>query len=227
MRLFLVMYLFVFGSLAFAAPKMDAPMQVIDTITLTSKVKPDIMSSGMSVSFRSADALPVTNAMERISAVVKAHSDVCSFSGYQISPAYKYVSGNAERDGYNGILDFSCSFKQIAPYDKVVSEVFAISASEDGYTVTSRPVKWEVSQAKASAKSSELKSSAIKQIYALSKSYASTIRTVCKVKEISFDYDDNPPVIRESSVRKSAAMTEPDKTDYIVSLTAKFKLACR
>lgn len=164
--------------------------------------------------------------MEKIVSIIKARSGICTFAGYQISPVYKYVDNVQIRDGYSGYLDFSCNFKSIADYEPVINDIFNLTSGEPAYSVTSRPVRWTVSEAVSAAKNAELKSKAIKQIFTASKNYAKTINTFCKVKDINMDYEDFAP-FKESGAKTARNISEPDKTDFTVKLTAKYKLACR
>jgi len=232
MRYFLILLILCTTSTAFARVKVKDPMVITDAATFTSSAKPDMMESGMTVQYKSPDYAAVSSAMEKISGVVKANKNICSYAGYRISPEYTYKDGQQLNDGYMGYLDFSCSFTAVPSYEKVVNGVFEISSKDPAYLLTSKSVQWTVSGKVLDTLRSQMKLDAIRSVLRTAREYSRASGLYCTAKDIKLEYADSVPVMREYAAVRSAkaqaiAVSEPDRQDQSVSLTVKYNYVCR
>jgi len=231
MKKLLVFALVLVSMSAFARVKVKDPMVITDSVTISSSAKPDIMESGMTVQYKSPDYAAVSAAMEKISGVVKKSKDICTFSGYRISPEYQYVDGKQIADGYMGYLDFDCKFNSAPVYEAVVNNVFTVSETDNAYMLTSKQIRWSVSRKVLDALRSQMKIEAIKTVLRTAREYSRASGLYCTAKDINLEYNDYVPMAREySAVRATKAaiqVSEPDKTDQTVSLTVKYNFVCR
>lgn len=231
MKKLLVLALVLVSVTAFARVKIKDPMVITDSVTITSSAKPDIMESGMTVQYKSMDYAEVSAAMEKISGVVKKSKDICTFTGYRISPEYQYADGKQVPDGYMGFLDFDCKFNSAPVYEAVVNNVFTIAGADSAYILTSKQIRWTVSRKVLDALRSQMKVEAIRTVLRTAREYSRASGLYCTAKDINLEYNDYVPVAREfSAVRASKAaiqVSEPDKTDQTVSLSVKYNYVCR
>lgn len=231
MKKLLVLALVLISVTAFARVKVKDPMVITDSVTISSSAKPDIMESGMTVQYKSMDYAEVSAAMEKISGVVKKSKDICTFTGYRISPEYQYTDGKQIPDGYMGFLDFDCKFNSAPVYEAVVNNVFTIAEADSAYMLTSKQIRWTVSRKVLDALRSQMKVEAIRTVLRTAREYSRASGLHCTAKDINLEYNDYAPVAREfSAVRASKAaiqVSEPDKTDQTVSLSVKYNYVCR
>lgn len=228
-KLLVIAVILLFCS-AYARVKLKDPMVITDTLTVTSQVAPDMMTSGMSVLYRTDKGETASQAMEKTAAAVKLHKDICTFSGYTVNPIYRYAEGSQMLDGYSGLLDFSCAFNDIKRYESVVNDIYAMTSSDTSYNVSARAVRWTASEALLSAKRTELKTLALKNVFRSAQNYSKATGHYCVVKDVTLDYSENIPVFKEmtaKSLKAALAVSEPDKTGHTVSVQAKFSIACK
>ncbi|MCD8552563.1 SIMPL domain-containing protein [Seleniivibrio sp.] len=231
MKYVIVALLVLASATAFARVKIKDPMVITDSVTISSSAKPDIMESGMTVQYKSQNYAAVASAMEKITGAVKKSKDICTFSGYRISPEYQYVDGKQINDGYMGYLDFDCKFNSAPVYEAVGNDVFAIADADSAYLLTSKQIRWSVSRKVMDAQRSQMKIEAIKTVLRTARDYSRASGLHCTPKDINLEYNDFSPVAREySAVRASKTsiqVSEPDKTDQTVSLSVKYNYVCR
>lgn len=231
MKKLLIVLLILSTATAFARVKVKDPMVISDSVTITSSAKPDIMESGMTVQYKSMEYAAVSAAMEKIAGTVKQSKDICTFSGYRISPDYQYIDGKQITDGYMGYLDFDCKFNSAPVYETVVNSIFNVAKTDSAYVLTSKQIRWSVSRKVLDTLRAQMKTEAIRTVIRTARDYSKATGLYCTAKDINLEYNDYYPAVREySAVRATKAavqVTEPDKTDQSVSLSVKYNYVCR
>ena len=231
MKLFIAFFACLLVFSANARVKLKDPLVITDSVTVSAKIAPDKMTSGLTVQYKDSDPSSVSVALEKAATIVKAHKDICTFDGYRVSPEYSYKDGKQNMEGYSGFLDFNCTFKDIKKFESVYNDVFALNANNTKYIISSDQVKWIVSPELYNAKKISLKSDAIKEAMNTVRNYSRTAGKVCYLKDIAIDFNDYIPSYRESKMLRATAaplnVSEPDKVESSVSVTAKFSAACR
>lgn len=205
MKLFFLIISLFAALTSFAAGKKETPLIVSDIFITNSILQPDNILAEFHIQ-HSSDAQPSSDVLKQVSAVMQKNAASCTFSDFVFSVADSAYS------------DFTCRFKDSASYNLSYSQMSKLVSGQE-YTVTLKQIKWIFSEQSVLNRFTEMKLSAARQVLSYSKTYAKTLGTYCKVKDISFEASEGAPLSKKQA--------ETDKSEMKLILETGFKLICR
>ena len=227
MRIFVVLILILSSIPAFA---VDFPTRINDAVTVSKAVNPDIMKSNFSVTYTDDNFQSAASGIEKIAAVIKAHSDTCTFTSYFINPRYRYINNERKLEGFQANLSSPCSFKDTVEFDAVLNDVVSVTNSNKTYVTSVSPIKWVVSDKLNADTKDSLKSEVISVIDDKREIYSNATRKTCYTSEITFEGAAQPvdhPMLARSMTAEAISSTPPDQVSEGISVNADFTLICK
>lgn len=226
MRSLLIIPMLCLSFLSYAG---DIPMRISDTVTVAAPVSPDVMTSSVSASNTSIGFKSVAVQMEKITSVVKAHSDACTFSSYSITPKYRYESGKKISEGYQGSIYIPCRFTDMRMFESFLNDMESVVSSDPAYEMSLSPVVWNISDELSKSVKTSLKNKALGVISKKADQYSRTSDRQCFVSTVSFDGPAAPefdtPMARASSFKLE--VSQPDKKGSDITVSAAYSLVCK
>ena len=185
------------------------------------------MASSISVSYIYKTFSTVSAQMEKVSTVVKNHSDICDFKSYSITPKYSYQNNSKTLEGYQGHITFPCSFKETSQYDSVINDLNSFTKSNKLFKLTLSPIYWTLDKQTRAEVSDSLKHNIIGSTATIATAYSKSSSKDCNVRLIDFVqsssavYDNSPKLARSFSAEISTSAPDKDMFDIVVNATIK------